>query len=86
MIRARVRGTRRVVAARESEVQITFGACGYETRVWLNGVPLRTVEREEVHVGEYTSFSFELPREHLAAVHRLMVRVALTLNSRRQDD
>jgi beta-galactosidase/beta-glucuronidase len=68
------------VAARESEVQITFGACGYETRVWLNGVPLRTVEGKEAHVGEYTSFSFELPREHLAPVNRLTVRVADSLD------
>ena len=68
------------VAARESEVQITFGACGYETRVWLNGVPLRTVEGAEAHVGEYTSFSFELPREHLTPVNRLTVRVADSLD------
>jgi beta-galactosidase/beta-glucuronidase len=68
------------IAARESEVQITFGACGYETRVWLNGVPLRTVEGEETHVGEYTSFSFELPSEHLAPVNRLTVRVADSLD------
>ena len=68
------------VAARESEVQITFGACGYETRVWLNGVPLRTVEGEEAHVGEYTSFSYELPPEHLAPVNRLTVRVADSLD------
>ena len=68
------------VAARECQVQITFGACGYETRVWLNGVPLRTVEGEEAHVGEYTSFSFELPREHLAAVNRITVRVADSLD------
>lgn len=68
------------VAAPESEVQITFGACGYETRVWLNGVPLRTVEGEEAHVGEYTSFSFELPAAHLAPVNRLTVRVADSLD------
>jgi beta-galactosidase/beta-glucuronidase len=68
------------VAAHESEVQITFGACGYETRVWLNGVPLRTVEGEEAHVGEYTSFSYELPREHLTAVNRITVRVADSLD------
>ena len=68
------------VAVPESEVQITFGACGYETRVWLNGVPLRTVEGEEVHVGEYTSFSYELPPELLAPVNRLTVRVADSLD------
>jgi beta-galactosidase/beta-glucuronidase len=68
------------VAVPEGQVQITFGACGYETRVWLNGVPLRTVEGEEVHVGEYTSFSYELPAEQLAAVNRLTVRVADSLD------
>jgi beta-galactosidase/beta-glucuronidase len=56
--------------------QITFGACGYETRVWLNGLPLRTVEGEEVHYGEYTSFSYELNEEHLRPVNRLTVRIA----------
>ncbi|HEX8118821.1 MAG TPA: glycoside hydrolase family 2 TIM barrel-domain containing protein, partial [Pyrinomonadaceae bacterium] len=50
-------------------------------RVWLNGVPLRTVEGEEVHVGEYTSFSYELPPEHLAATNRLTVRVADSLDA-----
>ena len=68
------------LAAPEGVVQITFGACGYETRAWLNGRPLRTVEGEEVHVGEYTSFSFELPPEHLTAVNRLTVRVADSLD------
>jgi beta-galactosidase/beta-glucuronidase len=68
------------LAVPESQVQITFGACGYETRVWLNGVPLRTVEGEDVHVGEYTSFSYELPPEHLAATNRLTVRVADSLD------
>jgi hypothetical protein len=68
------------LAAPEAVVQVTFGACGYETRVWLNGAPLRTVEGEEAHLGEYTSFSFELPAEHLAAVNRLTVRVADSLD------
>ncbi len=36
----------------DSLLQITFGACGYETRVWLNGHPLQTIEGEEVHFGE----------------------------------
>ena len=27
-------------------IQLTFGACGYETQVWLNGLPLRTIEGE----------------------------------------
>src|SRR5215210_6660704 len=33
--------------------QLTFGACGYETRVWLNGHPLETIEGQEAHFGEY---------------------------------
>lgn len=61
-------------------VQVTFGACGYETRVWLNGHPLRTIEGEEIHVGEYTSFSYELPQEYLLPVNRLTVRVADSLD------
>jgi len=60
-----------------SEVQLTFGACGYETRVWLNGHPLRTIEGEEVHFGEYTSFSYELPTALLNPDHnRLTMRIA----------
>lgn len=64
--------------------QLTFGACGYETRVWLNGHPLRTIEGEEVHVGEYTSFSYELPREFLhggTGPERLTVRIADSLDA-----
>ncbi len=61
-------------------VQLTFGACGYETRVWLNGVPLTTIEGEDVHLGEYTSFSFELPDELVRDVNRLTVRVADSLD------
>jgi hypothetical protein len=63
-----------------SEVQVTFGACGYETRVWLNGRALSTIEGEKVHLGKYTSFSYELPRECLGPVNRLTVRVADTLD------
>jgi beta-galactosidase/beta-glucuronidase len=62
--------------AANSLLQLTFGACGYETRVWLNGIPLKTVEGEEVHLGEYTSFSYELPEEILRPVNRLTVRIA----------
>lgn len=62
-------------------VQITFGACGYETRVWLNGYLLRTIEGEEAHLGEYTSFSYELPPEHLQSVNRLTVRIADSLDA-----
>jgi hypothetical protein len=64
-----------------SMLQLTFGACGYETTVWLNGVLLRTIEGEEVHVGEYTSFSYELPEENLQAVNRLTVRIADTMDA-----
>ena len=46
--------------AEHAMLQLTFGACGYETHVWLNGRLLRTIEGETVHFGEYTSFSYEL--------------------------
>jgi len=62
-------------------LQITFGACGYETRVWLNGKLLRTIEGEEVHFGEYTSFSYELPEDDLRQTNRLTVRIADTMDS-----
>ncbi|MGV3541041.1 MAG: glycoside hydrolase family 2 protein [Rufibacter sp.] len=61
--------------------QITFGACGYETRVWLNGRLLTSVEGEEVHYGEYTSFSYELNEEHLLPVNWLTVRIADTMDA-----
>jgi beta-galactosidase/beta-glucuronidase len=61
--------------------QLTFGACGYETRVWLNGVLLKTIEGEAVHLGEYSSFSYELPTELLRPVNRLTVRVADTIDA-----
>lgn len=57
-------------------LQLTFGACGYETRVWLNGILLRTIEGEDVHIGEYTSFSYELEDEMLQSFNRLTVRIA----------
>ncbi|MCE6991901.1 glycoside hydrolase family 2 protein [Dyadobacter sp. CY323] len=60
-------------------VQLTFGACGYETQVWLNGHLLSTIEGEEVHTGEYTSFSYEL--ETLLPVNRLTVRVASSMDA-----
>ncbi len=59
-----------------SMLQLTFGACGYETRVWLNGIALKTIEGEEVHLGEYTSFSYELTEDNLKPVNRLTVRIA----------
>ena len=61
--------------------QLTFGACGYETRVWLNGYPLRTIEGEDVHYGEYTSFSYELKEEYLRPANRLTVRVTDTMDA-----
>ena len=57
-------------------LQLTFGACGYETRVWLNGLLLKTVEGEDVHYGEYTSFTYELDEAALLPVNRLTVRIA----------
>ncbi|MDJ1506145.1 glycoside hydrolase family 2 protein [Xanthocytophaga agilis] len=64
-----------------SMLQITFGACGYETRVWLNGLPLQTIDGEEIHYGEYTSFSYELNQEMLRPVNRLTVRIADTMDA-----
>ncbi|GAB3776861.1 hypothetical protein GCM10028818_22980 [Spirosoma horti] len=63
-------------ALEHSILQLTFGACGYETRVWLNGHPLRTLEDEEVHRGSYVSFSYELPDRYLRPINRLTVRIA----------
>jgi beta-galactosidase/beta-glucuronidase len=62
-------------------LQLTFGACGYETQVWLNGVHLRTIEGEDVHLGEYTSFSYELKAENLKLFNRLTVRIADTMDA-----
>jgi len=64
-----------------SMMQLTFGACGYETRVWLNGQLLKTIEGEDVHFGEYTSFTYELPQENLHLVNRLTVRIADTMDA-----
>ena len=64
-----------------SLLQLTFGACGYETRLWLNGVLLKTIEGEEIHVGEYTSFSYELPAELLQETNRVTVRIEDTMNA-----
>jgi hypothetical protein len=65
----------------KSMLQLTFGACGYETRVWLNGKLLRTIEGEEVHYGEYTSFSYEIKEDTLRPVNRLTVRIADTMDA-----
>lgn len=64
-----------------SLLQLTLGACGYETKVWLNGILLKTIEGEEVHVGEYTSFSYELDERSLRPVNRLTVRIADTMDA-----
>lgn len=64
-----------------SMFQITFGASGYETRVWLNGRLLRTINGEEVHYGEYTSFSYELEEEHLLPVNYLTVRIESSMDA-----
>ena len=60
----------------KSQLQLTFGACGYETMVWLNGHLLKTIEGEDVHIGEYTSFSYELEYNMLQADNRVTVRIA----------
>ncbi|MBC8074748.1 MAG: glycoside hydrolase family 2 [Chloroflexales bacterium] len=62
-------------------VQVTFGASAYETRAWLNGHALVTVEGEETHTGAYTSFSYELPPGALLPVNRLSVRIAHSLDA-----
>ncbi|WP_181305567.1 glycoside hydrolase family 2 protein [Rufibacter sp. XAAS-G3-1] len=61
--------------------QITFGACGYETRVWLNGRLLTDVEGGEVHYGEYNSFSFEINEDHLLPVNYLTVRISHSMDA-----
>ena len=65
----------------DSLFQLTFGACGYETQVWLNGILLNTIEGESIHRGEYTSFSYELHRETLQENNRLTVRIADTMDA-----
>ncbi|RZK92576.1 MAG: glycoside hydrolase family 2, partial [Hymenobacter sp.] len=66
---------------RKTLFQLTFGACGYETRVWLNGQLLTTIEGESIHYGEYTSFTYELPEEYLHLNNRLTVRIADTMDA-----
>ena len=66
---------------RHNMLQLTFGACGYETQVWLNGFPLRTIEGELVHIGEYTSFSYELNEKSLRPINRLTVRITDTMDA-----
>jgi len=62
-------------------LQLTFGACGYETQVWLNGTLLKTIEGEDVHRGEYTSFSYEIRQASLRPNNRLTVRIADTMDA-----
>jgi beta-galactosidase/beta-glucuronidase len=69
--------------AAKASWQLTFGACGYETTVWLNGKQLRTIDGEDVHYGEYTSFSYELDEADLLPVNRLTVRVADSMDADR---
>jgi hypothetical protein len=64
-----------------SQLQLTFGACGYSTRVWLNGIPLKTIEGQDVHVGGNTSFSYELDEAILLENNRLTVRIAGTMDA-----
>ncbi|MCF2446698.1 glycoside hydrolase family 2 [Dyadobacter sp. CY345] len=65
--------------ASDTILQLTFGACGYQTQVWLNGILLSTIEGEEIHLGEYTSFSYEL--EALQPVNRLTVRICSSMDA-----
>lgn len=64
-----------------SQLQLTFGACGYETRAWLNGHLLKTIEDQDVHFGEYTSFSYELNEKILLPVNKLTVRIASSMDA-----
>ncbi len=64
----------------QSQLQLTFGACGYETQVWLNGIHLKTIDGEKIHYGEYTSFSYELDESILQPVNRLTVRIAVSMD------
>lgn len=68
-------------ASGPSMFQITFGASGYATRVWLNGRLLKTINGEEVHYGEYTSFSYELDESDLLPVNFLTVRIESSMDA-----
>lgn len=61
--------------------QLTFGACGYETMVWINGHPLKTIEGELVHRGEYTSFSYELEDDLLKDSNVLSIRISGSMDA-----
>jgi len=62
-------------------LQLTFGACGYQTRVWLNGNLLQTIEGEDLHVGGYTSFSYELDESILQQDNKITVRIEDTMDA-----
>ena len=62
-------------------LQLTFGAVGYETHVWLNGRRLCTVDGEDVHLGEYTSFSYEIQPEMLHPRNWITVRISDSLDA-----
>lgn len=64
-----------------SQLQLTFGACGYSTMVWINGFPLKTIEGETAHLGAYTSFSYELDTAILNSTNRLTVRIEATMDA-----
>ena len=66
---------------RQHEVQMVFGACGYETQVWLNGQQLKTVEGEAAHFGSYVSFSYVLQQSLLRPVNRVSVRITDSLDA-----
>lgn len=69
-------------AKNQSQLQLTFGACGYETMVWLNGHLLKTIEGEISHLGEYTSFSYELDEKKLVETgNKLTVRIQSSMDA-----
>jgi hypothetical protein len=49
--------------------------------VWLNGLLLQTIEGEEVHFGEYSSFSYEIQESDLQPKNRLTVRICGTMDA-----
>ena len=58
-----------------------FGACGYETQVWLNGQPLKTIEGEDIHYGSYVSFGYQLRKALIQVSNRLTVRIAHSMDA-----
>ena len=41
----------------------------------------KTIKGEEIHYGEYTSFTYELAENNLHLVNRLSVRIADTMDA-----